>query len=128
MKPLVIAPTHKTPRINFDPEKSVFELTGRSFPEDVNKFYSNVLQWLQEYCATMSGKLVLNIYLEQLNTASSKQILELLKILDDAYKKGNDCKLIWIADEDDEDMIDQGEDYGKILEIPVEIKKNPVNY
>jgi hypothetical protein len=35
LRPLQIEPTVKTPKINFDPEKGVLLMSGRSMPENV---------------------------------------------------------------------------------------------
>ncbi|MBI4645194.1 MAG: DUF1987 family protein [Bacteroidia bacterium] len=35
---LIIEPTDETPKVVFDPEKNIFEISGRSMPEDTVKF------------------------------------------------------------------------------------------
>ena len=49
MEPLIIEPTEFTPSILFDPNNSVFEITGFSRPENVIGFYKPILKWLEEF-------------------------------------------------------------------------------
>ncbi len=46
---LKIAETDETPKIIFDKVRQVFEVSGRSFPEDSVEFYTPVFQWLKQY-------------------------------------------------------------------------------
>ena len=121
MKPLKIESTHKTPKVYLDPEEGVFEISGRSIPEDSVGFYKPVLEWLDEYGKNPNEKTEFKFELEYFNTSSSKNILELLKRLEEIYEKGHDVKVIWYYDEDDEDMEETGEDYQALLKVPVEL-------
>ena len=56
--------------------------------------------------------------LEYLNSASSKQILDMLSVLEDI--KG--MKIIWYFHEDEEDMEEIGEDFSALVKIPFEFK------
>ncbi len=121
MKPLKIESTHKTPKVYLDPEEGVFEISGRSIPEDSVGFYKPILEWLDEYGKNPNEKTEFKFELEYFNTSSSKNILELLKRLEEIYEKGHDVKVIWYYDEDDEDMEETGEDYQALLKVPVEL-------
>ena len=45
----MIAGTEDTPNLVLDIENNVFEISGRSLPEDVVSFYKPVLDWLDEF-------------------------------------------------------------------------------
>ncbi len=49
MEALDIKATNDTPRVILDPENDIFEISGRSLPEDVVTFYQPVLDWLDDY-------------------------------------------------------------------------------
>lgn len=121
IQPLKIEPTHKTPKVYLDPENNVFEISGRSIPEDSVGFYKPILDWLDEYAKNPLPQIEFKFELEYFNTASSKNILEILKKLEEIYEKGNDVKIIWYYEEDDEDMEETGEDYKALLSVPVEL-------
>lgn len=121
IEPLKIEPTHKTPKVYFDPKTDHFELSGRSIPEDSVGFYKKILDWIDQYGQAPNAKTEVKFELEYFNTSSSKNILELLKKLEKIYQDGNDLKIIWYYDEDDEDMQETGEDYKALLSVPLEL-------
>ena len=45
MEKFVIKETAKTPSINFDPEHGLFEIKGKSIPENSIEFYSPLLEF-----------------------------------------------------------------------------------
>lgn len=120
-EPLRIEPTHKTPKVYLDPTEKVFEVSGRSIPEDSVGFYKPILDWLDEYGKSPAESTLFKFELEYFNTSSSKNILEMLKKLEEIYQSGNDVKISWYYDEDDEDMEETGEDYKALLSVPVEL-------
>lgn len=120
-EPLKIEPTHKTPKVYFDPSENIFELSGRSIPEDSVGFYQHVLEWIEQYGQNPNAETHFKFELEYFNTSSSKNILELLKKLEAIHNDGNSVKISWYYDEDDEDMEETGEDYKALLSVPLEL-------
>jgi hypothetical protein len=57
-----------------------------------------------------------NIKLEYFNTSSSKCILDVFKKLETVG--GTNMTINWYYEEDDEDMLEAGEDYQAIINIP----------
>lgn len=121
MEALYIEPTNDTPNIILDKGKNHFEISGKSLPEDVNSFYEPVLNWLDKYFADPNPKTSLLFNLDYLNTASSKSLLSLFLILENAVAAGKDVEVIWQYVEDDEDMFDVGEEYSEIIKVPFQI-------
>lgn len=121
MEALYIEPTNDTPTIILDKGKNHFEISGKSLPEDVNSFYEPVLNWLDKYFADPNPKTSLLFNLDYLNTASSKSLLSLFLILENAVAAGKDVEVIWQYVEDDEDMFDVGEEYSEIIKVPFQI-------
>ncbi len=118
MEKIQIEGSPKTPEINFDNEQGIVEIKGRSIPENSIEFYKPMIDWLEEYAAAPQGKTVVNIQLEYFNTSSSKCILDVLKKLEVISKNGNSVEVNWYYEEDDEDMLEAGEDYQSIIKIP----------
>lgn len=111
MNTLELSSTKQTPGVNFDPEKGILEIWGRSIPENSFEFYNPLLVWLDEYTAEPKEKTVMQIKLEYFNTSSSKYILEVLKKLNIIEEKETEVLVEWYYDEDDEEMMETGEDY-----------------
>lgn len=118
MENISIEGTPKTPTVNFDYEKGIIEIKGRSIPENSIEFYKPMVDWLEEYGKSPQGKTVVNIQLEYFNTSSSKCILDVFKKLEGIHKADNDIVINWYYEEDDEDMLEAGEDYQSIIRVP----------
>lgn len=118
MKPIIIEGTPKTPTIRFDVSEGIFEIKGRSIPENSVEFYKPLIDWLDDYKETPLDKTVVNIRLEYFNTSSSKCILDVFKKLEAIHKAKNDVVVNWFYEEDDEDMLEAGEDYESIIRVP----------
>jgi hypothetical protein len=119
MKKINLEGTEDTPKIILDPENGIYEISGRSLPEDCAQFYKPILEWLDGYTG---GKMNFEIKLDYFNTASSKLILDILNRLEKIKEKGNDIKISWYHQEDDEDMQEAGEEFSELVEVPFEIK------
>lgn len=118
MDTLSIKGTTETPTVIFDPANNLFEISGKSLPEDVKEFYNPVLKWITEYSAAPNPTTILKVKMDYFNTASSKMILELFELLNTMHSNGKDVAIEWHYHEDDEDMLDAGNDYADMLEVP----------
>lgn len=118
MEPIIIEGTPKTPSIKFDSKEGVFEIKGRSIPENSVEFYKPLNEWLDNYMQTPLDKTVVNIRLEYFNTSSSKCILDVFKRLEAIHRSKHDVEINWYYEEDDEDMLEAGEDYDSIIKVP----------
>ncbi len=122
MEALIIEATDDTPKVVLDPSNNNFEFSGKSLPEDVTTFYDPVMGWLDEYASSPNDKTVVIFNLVYFNTASSKLILDILFKLEEIFDKGNDISIEWHYQEEDEDMEEAGEEYGDLVEMPLELK------
>ncbi len=117
MDPIKIEGTPKTPTVNFDAESGILEVKGRSIPENAIEFYKPLVDWIGNYGDSAKSNTVVNIQLEYFNTSSSKCILDVFKKLESVNGKTN-ITINWHYEEDDEDMLEAGEDYQAIINIP----------
>jgi hypothetical protein len=113
MEDLIIEGTNNTPYIHFKPNGEL-NMEGRSLPEDSARFFAPVFDWTN---ALTAENVVLNVKLEYLNTASSKQLLSLLKIITEnpSVKK---TEINWYYEEGDLDGLETGEHYATIIKAP----------
>ncbi len=121
MEKIVIQPTIDSPYVNLDKENNIFEIKGKSLPENVNIFYQPIIDWFAEYFKNPNNETVIRFELDYLNTASSKALLSLFLVVEDAAKKGSNVKVMWYYVEDDEDIKEIGEEYSELIQIPFEI-------
>ena len=120
MEVIKIKGTDDTPNVILDKDNQLFEISGRSLPEDVTAFYDPILDWLDEYAQNPNPKTVFNFKLEYFNTASSKLLLDVLMKLEDMCDDGEDIVVKWHYPDDDEDMEEAGEEYADIVDVPFE--------
>jgi hypothetical protein len=118
MEPIIIEGTPKTPTVEFNAEQGKVEIKGRSIPENSVEFYNPLIAWLEEYGNNAKEETQVNIQLEYFNTSSSKCILDVFKKLESLAKAGNNINVNWYYEEDDEDMLEAGEDYQSIIKLP----------
>jgi hypothetical protein len=121
MENLKIEGSKQSPFVDFNADTGKLELSGRSIPENSFEFYNPLLEWLMEYAKSPQEETVLKVYLEYFNTSSSKYILEVLKKLKDVMKAdGAEVRVDWCYDEDDEEMMETGEDYEDVTGLEFE--------
>ncbi len=118
MESIKIERTRKTPDVTFNAETGKIQIEGKSIPENSIEFYKPLVDWLDEYGKTPRDITEVNIKLEYFNTSSSKCILDVFKKLENIFKGDNNVVINWYYEEDDEDMLEAGEDYQSILKIP----------
>lgn len=115
MDNLTIEGSAKTPTVEFKASGELL-IKGRSIPENSIEFYKPLIDWIGNYGGTPQGTTEVNIQLEYFNTSSSKCILDVFKKLETL--SGTEVKINWYYEEDDEDMLEAGEDYQAIIDIP----------
>ena len=115
-----LTPTAKTPRLYFNSASGDFEISGRSIPENSIEFYRPLMEWLDNYVEQPHAETVLTVNLEYFNTSSSKCLIEMFRKLEKAAEKAQ-VKILWHYEEEDEDMLESGEDFKKMIKVPIEL-------
>ena len=112
--------TENTPKINFDPISGVFELSGKSIPEDSMGFYSPVIEWISKYVKQPAPKTTFLFKLEYFNTSSSKILLDLFYVLEEIKET---LRFEWYCEESDEDLEEAAHDFNEVLDIDIHLIK-----
>jgi hypothetical protein len=121
MEILKIESTEDNPQIVLDRESNILEISGRSLPEDVNTFYEPMMSWIEKYAKDPLDATVFNFKLTYFNTASSKIILDILTQFEDMIEEGHQVMVRWHYPEEDEDMMEAGEEYSEMVDVPFEM-------
>lgn len=109
--------TQSTPEVKLDKENGKMEFSGRSLPENVKEFYNPIIEWIDNYLKEPQSSTRVVFNFEYFNTASSKMILDIIEKLSE-LNNNSDLKVDWYYIEEDDDMLEAGEDYSDITEIP----------
>jgi len=120
MNTLRIEPADDSPQVILDKENNIFEISGKSLPENVVEFYRPVMDWLQEYRKDPGPKTELTLKLIYFNTASSKMILDILMVLEEMAEAGHEVVVRWMSLKSDEDMQEAGKEYEEMVDVPFE--------
>jgi hypothetical protein len=126
MDSLNIEPTEFTPRINFDSENNLFEISGFSRPENVIGFYRPILKWLDEFSEAVLLKnidfnkrlLTINLKMTYFNSASSKFLLDILLEFMKYHSRGNEVVINWFYEDGDDEIQESGEEISDMLGYP----------
>ena len=117
MDKYILRPTRITPLIFFDPGRGLLELRGKSSPENSIQFYDGLITALENFAKNGSRGLVANFKFEYFNTSSSKCLFDLFRKIIILKKRGFHISINWYYEEDDEDMLEAGEDYSDLLGV-----------
>lgn len=111
MDNLYIAPTPSSPEVDFRFDQHQLHLRGESYPENAAAFYGSVLAQLQAYLAQQQDRQIeVHIALAYFNSSSTKMLFNLIAALDDAVQAGNRVLLHWYHDEEDDTILEFGQE------------------
>lgn len=118
MAKLIIKETAQCPEILFDPEKGEITISGKSYPENVNAIFQELLDAIETYKSNPQKKTTVNFHWLYYNTATSKIIV---KILTDLKSAPTELMLNWYVKKGFTMMIEKAELIKEIMDIPMEI-------
>lgn len=121
MENLHIKGTIKSPTLDFNYEKGVLDISGRSHPEHAISVYESALQWLDDYAKAPKTETTVSVSLEYFNTSSSKVIFDIFRRLEKIHASGSKIKVKWYYEEDDDDLREEGEMFSELVKIPIEL-------
>ena len=110
MQPLDIAMTSTSPEVAYDAPSCTLRISGESYPENSFEFYDPVMRWLREAVAAQDA-LRLDIHVSYMNSSSTKCMLDLLDILEEASAKGFAASVLWRYDSENPRALDLAEEF-----------------
>jgi len=120
MEPFIIHATEDTPEIVFDSDNDIYKISKISVPEDAYEFYLPVIQWVKRFSETPVGaRVVVEFDLEYVNSASAKQLIQLLLALED-LNKVTSVLVKWYYESIDEDMQLLGKRFKNLADLEFE--------
>ena len=107
-----------TPYVRLDAEEGYCTMVGKSFPPDVSKFFEPIIKWIDALKEAEVKDLSFTFKLDYYNTASSKMMLDMLYKLEELMQDGASVEVVWYYPDDDEDMLDAGEEFERLVDLP----------
>jgi hypothetical protein len=108
--------TEDTPKIEFDYVNGLFEISGRSLPEDSITFYTPVGDGLKNYIQSPKEESNFTFHFEYLSTSSTKQVMKLFMMINE-LDKIKTVNVFWKYDLHDEDTRQTGQRLQKLTAI-----------
>lgn len=116
-------PSKRTPWISLEPGR-IF-IMGRSIPENSGDFYRPLLKWITDYVAEYSGKTVIDLGFEYINTSSTKWIYAILRELSAMKDVKENASVKWYYENGDEDMCELGFILRSLINCPFIVVEVP---
>ncbi|KZE34298.1 uncharacterized protein DUF1987 [Crenobacter luteus] len=111
MQNVYLAATAATPEVDFRFDTHSLSLKGESYPENAQAFYGPLLEMTARYLAGLDhARIVVDVQLAYFNSSSTKLLMSLFELFNDAAVKGNYVTLNWHYDEDDDTILEFGEE------------------
>lgn len=123
LEKLYVESTETTPRVVFDKESGLFIISGRSLPEDTDKFYKPILDWLTLYKDECNPTTDFVFNFEYYNSSSLRKVVDILTALK-AISLNSKLTIKWYYDDGDETSLENAEDLRFAVNLPIEIIMN----
>jgi len=120
MNTLDIPQSSSTPLIRFDAAKRKMHILGESYPENSFGFYAPVIGWVKEYLSSQN-ELHLDVDISYMNSSSTKCMLDLFDLLEDAHVKGTRVTIAWRYDRENPRSLDLAEEFQEEVSLPFSI-------
>lgn len=117
MPSLDIPMTSSSPQIHYNPETMTLSMHGESYPENSFEFFDPVLAFVREVLAE-NTTFSFDIDVSYMNSSSTKCVLDLLDLMEDAAAKGNDVSVQWQYDIDNPRALDLAEEFREEVTFP----------
>lgn len=121
MEKIIIDNNHEDlPKVILDKEANIFEISGKSFPENAIEFYSPIIKWIKEYVENPNQETIFTIDLEYFSSSSSKKIFEILLELELLTETGKNITVKWFFEESNDVVFKRSKDIQEVVNVPIE--------
>ena len=90
-------------------------------PENSEKFYVPVIDWLYQNISIHKTTANFDVALDYYNTGSFIRLMGLFNTLHELNEAGNEFRVRWLCEPDDEDNLDDGLSFKEVVKIPFDI-------
>ena len=117
MESLYFEATQRTPLVKFDFERGLFVMKGEIYPEDAANFFGPLLESLNKYMRDGAGasNFTFDLELIYFNSSSAKGLMNIFRMLEEAAEQGAQVVINWHYHEDDDTILEAGEDFAEDL-------------
>ena len=111
MENLHINATPSSPEVDFRFDLHTLSMKGESYPENAAAFFAPIIESTAAYLKKCERTTItVNISLAYFNSSSTKMLFSLFNLLNQAALTGNLVQLHWFYHEDDDTILEFGEE------------------
>lgn len=121
MHSLNIPESQSTPGIVAEWERGLLSMHGDSYPENSFEFFGQVIEWVDDYLQQSDAPLSLELRLIYMNTSSVKALMDIFDLLEAAFHRGRQVKVVWYYDPRNERVLDLADEFREDCTFPFEI-------
>jgi hypothetical protein len=107
-------------------EDGCMSIEGSSIPFYKCDISDTISKYLTNYKKNPEHETVLSINLDCINCYSQRDLLKSLHILNDFSNKGNTVKVVWHYENEDDPVLDVGNLFSSMLNIPFQFKQKTI--
>jgi len=115
-----IKATSTSPRIAYRTEDRTLEIIGESYPENSFEFFAPLFSWLDARLKD-PAPLKVEIDISYMNSSSTKCVLDLLDMLEEAHGGGREVSVSWFYDDGNDRALDLAEEFKEDVKLPFAI-------
>lgn len=119
---LFVVASNNTPLIEAKWLSGEVKLEGDSYPENSFDFFQPFINWLEAYLKENQQGLSFQVSLAYLNTSSVRVMVDLLDMLEDAFKTGHPVSLVWYYEAGNERVAELAEEFKEDCSFPFSIE------
>lgn len=113
-----------SPDVQFDPSTGTLSIKGKSIPLDVDQFFGDVIQWLDQYSQNPNDHTKIEIDLKYLNGKSLRSLIALFATLKAINDSGKAVSVSWNVPKEADDLADISEAVLNDMKLPHDIRLN----
>ncbi len=121
---LKIEPSQSSPLVDFSVLRVGQHIQGVSIPVDAFEFYKQIHDFLDANESKLLPNSEFHFDLKYFNTSSSKALFNLLQRIQKQIKEGKELRVVWYFSDDDDFMLESGEEFEQLLDASFEFRKN----
>jgi len=122
--PIHLIPSEDEPEIILDKVKNIIRFSGTSIPEDPDKLFKPVMNWVNQYVTSPNPETKLEFMMDYYNSSTARFFVEMLEKFEELNENTGNVRIIWNCKKDDIVMLERGEDLEAIIQIPFEFITN----
>lgn len=113
------------PKIVYEEMQGTLKIEGRSIDIEAERYYEDLLPYLDKCLNDKPIGFVADIDYEYFNTKTAKVLVNFFNIIKKHESRGNEVKINWYYEEEDENLFEAGKDYESMTNLKFNFIEKP---